>query len=378
LCLGPRIAVQIIWCSFPHTIRQENEVAGGVMQNHNSLPLLALRPIDLCSSSLSKKLTVRSKRVELARTIVPIGKHFCPDIDHYEIQNPRQAYWRVLFSHKTSGDRSQSIVGQTGHLERANAWTHLIAAAAFAIYSLVRPWVLDMQSLTAQLSGVAVVMSAFMFATSVTYHVYSTVRGCNPIMRNLDHLAIYLAMAVSATADLSLVTRNFTNVSFQTIVDPLLAATVIGVYFTVRRLIIPNHETRNMMFKDACSLGLFRFFHSDLEHASLRVVSVGILTLVWVPMVPPAFSNLTVAAAGVWMAGVLVASALLVSGVLFDNLYGPDKAMANGEMSWTACTCCQSKRLGCVFTSHAWWHVISVAGAVLAVVAREFGVSQIF
>ena len=341
------------------------------MSGVRTLPLLALRPLDL------RKSSVAPKAFRFARRPVPTGLRPCPDVGHYEIKNPNEAYWRVLYRHPTDGERSNSIVGPTGHLERANAWTHLVAAAGFAVYALCRPWAIEMHSLTSQLSGVSVITSALAFSVSVTYHVYGTVRGCAPMMRNLDYLAIYAAMAMAATADLSLVTVDFDGVPFQTVVDPLLASIAVGVYFTTRRFLIPADETRDVMFEESCSLGLFRFFHSDLEHAPLRVVCVGTITMVWILMVAPAFSNLTVAAAGVWMAGVLTASLLLVSGVIFDNLYAPDKAFAAGDTDCMACTSCYSKELGCVFSSHSWWHVISVVGAVLAVVAREFGVSQI-
>ena len=355
--------------------------SGETMADDRTLPFLALRPLDLRlpSASPPKKLAIQIEAFRFVKPPMGIGTRPCPDaVEHYEIKDPKQAYWRVLIENRTPGDRTASVVGQTGHLERANAWTHLIAAAMFAIYALIRPWVFDMHSFTAQLSGIAVVMSALTFAVSVTYHVYSPVRGCAPIMRNFDHLAIYATMATAAVADTSLVTRDFVGVPFQTIADPLLAATVAGGYFTIRRIMVPPDETRDFMFKEACSLGLFRIFHSDLEHAPLRRVASGSLAFVWIMMVPPAFNNLTVEAAGVWLGGVLTASVLLMMGVILDAFYGPDKAFASGETDYLQCTCAQSKKYGFIMTSHAWWHVISVAGTVLAVVAREFGVSQIF
>ena len=351
------------------------------MADRRTLPLLALRPIDLRapSASSAKKLSRQIEAFKFAHRPARVGMRPCPDaVEHYEIKDPKQAYWRVLIEHKTPGSRKDSVVGPTGHLERANAWTHMIASVAFAVYALVRPWVFDMHSLTAQLSGVAVIVSAATFAVSVTYHVYSPVRGCAPIMRNFDHLAIYAAMATSAVADSSLVTKDFDGIPFQTIADPLLAASAAGAYFTIRRIMVPVDETRDYIFKDACSLGLFRIFHSDLEHAPLRRVAAGSLAFVWILMVPPAFNNLTVEASGVWLSGVLTASVLLMAGVILDNVYGPDKAFAAGQTDYLACTCAQSKKLGFVMTSHAWWHVISVVGTVLAVVAREFGVAQIF
>lgn len=222
-----------------------------------------------------------------------------------------------------------------------------------------------MNSLTAQLSGLAIVMSSVMFAVSVAYHVLGTVRDYAATMRNLYHLAIYAAIAVATVADTSLVTNDFDGTHFQTVLDPLLAASIIGAYFTTRRWLVPSSETSEVIFDDACSIGLFRFFHSDLEHASLRVVGVGTLTMAWILLVPPAFANLTVEAAGVWFSGVVTASALLVAGVLIENLYRSDEAFAKGRTMLTT-----------QMTSHSWWHVISVVSIVIAVVGREFGVSQ--
>lgn len=226
------------------------------MSDSRTLPFLALRPLDL--------------RLPSASSTMKLAKHAL----------------------------TESVVGETGHLERANAWTHLIAAAMFAIYAFVRPWVFNMHSLTAQLSEIAVVMSALTFAVSATYYVYSPVRGCAPIMHDFNYLAIYAAIATAAVADTSLVTKAFVGVPFQTIADPLLAATIAGGYFTIRRIMVPPDKP-------------FRRFHSDLEHAPLRRVASWSLVFVWIMIVPPAFNNLTIEAAGVWLGWVLTASVLL-------------------------------------------------------------------
>ena len=121
----------------------------------------------------------------------------CPN--HYEASNARDAYRRVLWSNPTPQfDRSQDKVGTAGHVERANAWTHLVACVLFVSYSLVRVGTMDHHSLASQLSGVSVTLSAIMFATSVMYHVFGTVPGQASWLRNLDIVAIYMSLGLAS------------------------------------------------------------------------------------------------------------------------------------------------------------------------------------
>ena len=324
-------------------------------------PLINLRPLNL---------NLKPGRV------APINDALkpCPRDQSYVVNQPREAYWAVLVRGCCSGSivNTRSIVGD-GHLERANAWTHLIAALIFAIYSLVRAVVIDQHSLTAQLSGIASVMTSVMFAVSTIFHVYSAVPGCAAIVRNLDIIAIYISIAVNTVADVSLLTNDFYQVPFQTMADPMIAAGALVAFFATRRWYVPKEETREFQFEESCSLGLFRFQHSDLEHAGLRVAGVFSLTTSWILLISAGFNNTHGSVAAVWLAGVLFATLLLVSGVVFDNLLLPDNAYAKGEKTWYKCTGCHSKTLGCAMTSHAWWHVISFAGVVLTTGAREYG-----
>ena len=295
----------------------------------------------------------------------------------YVVDKPNEAYWRVLLRNPGEGDRSKSVVGPTGHLERSSAWTHLIAGVAFAIYATVRPWTIDQHSFTAQLSGLSCVTVAVMFAVSTVYHVYNSVPGCASIVRNADIIAIYISMGVASTADSALLTNDFSNVPFHTMADPLLTACCLVFFFAVRRWFVPKEETRDFQFEDSCALGLFRFQHSDLEHAGLRVAGVVTLTFGWILNVSAAFNNLHSSVAAIWLTGVVFATVMLISGVVFDNLLLTDNAYAKGEHAWWKCTGCNSKTLGCAMTSHAWWHVISFVGVVIMTAAREYGLMYI-
>ena len=357
------------------------------MRTHTgTMPLLALRPLNLCAapagSSGDRDPTAALPRTRL-RPFAFAEKPGsndpkCPQVDHYVIDDPKEAYYRVLFHHETKGDRSKSVVGRWGHLERANAWTHIVAAAIFMLWAFVRPGVLDMSSFAAQLSGVSIVATAVMFGISVVYHVYGTVPGCAAIVRNLDHIAIYMGLSAAAVADLSLVTNDFRQLPFQSIADPLLAATVLTVYFSTRRFLVPHSETREFMYADKCSLGLFRLQHSDLEHAGLRAAGSGALAFSWLLIAPAALQNLEPGVAAVWFVGAVFATMLLTIGMVVDNFYFVDDAIASDSRRCLgACRSCNSKELGCVMNSHAWWHIISFLSTSVLIAAREYGISKI-
>jgi len=343
------------------------------------LPLLALRPFKL-SGSNDKRTRFLDNMCQAcekfgSESIGAVGNPVpCPQEEHYIVKDPREAYWRVMVSNPSADKRPNSVVGETGHLERANAWTHLIAAFTFAAYAVVRAGIVDTHTVASHFSAVSIVMSSLTFAISTIYHVYNTVPGCAAFVRNLDIASIYASLGVAAIADTALVTNNFYHVPAQTLADPLLAAFCLGAYFGVRRVLVPSTETREFMYQDQCSIGLFRVWHSDLEHSGLRLAGVGSLTLVWIQLVPAAAANLNRDAAAVWLIGVTVATMLLVVGVVFDNYYIVDDAVKDGTKCMGCFNTCSSKRMGCVMNSHAWWHILSFLGTVVVVIAREYGV----
>lgn len=297
-------------------------------------------------------------------------------VDRYQVVDPRQVYWRVLCV-------------ADGHHERSSALTHLVACAIFYAYLVLREIVFYARSghtLAHKLHGLSVGALVVTFAASVVFHVYSTVQRVAASARTLDIAAIYVAMAVGATADLAIVTDNFDGVPVQTLLDPALAAAAIGLYFLVHRCSVSTTETLGTMFDDASSTTamplLFRYFHSDLEHTSLRTVGVAALTTTWILMVPAALANLATAPATVWIAGVGVATALLVVGTLLDTHAPLERALARRRSSSTttacaeviACTVCGP---GCLMTSHAWWHVLSFASTCVLVAAREYALQSL-
>lgn len=302
----------------------------------------------------------------------------CPN--QYIVPNYCEAPGRVLWSNPTPLlDRSLDVLGPEGHIERANAWTHLVACILFLGYAVARGWLVEQDSVTSQLSAVSIYVSALTFATSVIYHTFGTVPGLSGYMRDADILSIYLSMGVSSAADVALVTNDLDGVSAQSLADPLLAVATLGVFFTVRRSLLTSEETLTVQFEDYCRLGLYRFLHSDLEHAGLRTGGMIAIVLQWVLLLPAALDNLSSEVAALYFAAHLFGAVTLVAGVIFDNALLPDKALAGTEEYWEragiACGCA-SKRLGCAMSAHAWWHVVALFAAIILTASREFGISR--
>lgn len=123
---------------------------------------------------------------------------------------------------------------------------------------------------------------------------------------------------------------------------------------------------------------MYRFNHNDLEHAGLRIAGVSGITYTWIQFAPAVFTNLSPDVATVWIASITLSTMLIASGALFDTLFLPEAAISNGQDTCLGglCTACSSKQLGCVMTSHAWWHVLSFSSVALLTFSREYGISQ--
>ena len=319
--------------------------------------------------------------LEIGAKVVPVDKaSLCEDQESYITRKPRDAYWRVLVRGCCADDAgdSKSIVGKYGHIERANAVTHLIACFLFLAFAFMRPWLLGAKTLSAQLSGIAILFTSATFAVSTVYHTYATVPFWGVGMRTLDHASIAISIAAANVADLCMVTRNFIAAPAQGWLDPIVAAGVLVLYFGARRWYVPREETKEMLYSgEGCSLGLFRTYHSDLEHAALRASSTATLTVAWVLAVPAAWNNLDGVAAAVWFTGAATGTLLLVGGVVLDNMNSLDNMfLRKGNANFGPCNCA-SKTMGCALNTHALWHVIAILGAVAAIAAREYGIASL-
>lgn len=330
-----------------------------------ALPLLSLHPSDLQRHARAKRARPFVPWTRLSNAPLKNGDVPSPAWrDFYIIPNWRDAPFRVL-------------IDPEGHLERSSACTHLAAAVLVAAWAVARPWVIPQDTLTAQLAGVAIVLVVVTFLVSTMFHVYSPVPGPAALVRTMDHSAIYLLMAASSCADLALAMRGLGDAPWQSVVDPVLAASVLIAYFATRRALVTAEETREAMYDTPCSLDFFRFQHSDLEHSALRVAGAAALTLAWVLLVAAAVANLETDVLVVWATGTFLGTVLLVSGQLVDNLYVVEDAyLRNQDKCFGACVRCHRPGWAFIMHSHAWWHVLAFLACAVLIAARDYGVLQ--
>lgn len=307
--------------------------------------------------------------------------------DQYS-SNAWEACWRVLISNPPSGAparrarifklRELSVLGLNGHLERSNAWTHLIGAALFLIFSVLRPFVgLDTGTIAGQLSGYSSLVVVLTFGVSTLFHVGSSVRWMAPVLRVFDHGAIDVALALAAVTDIAVVTLGFDGVPWQTIADPLGVAAVILLFFVYRRVVTPPSVTE-VGWGD-CVLGLFRVAHTDREYGALRSAGYIILSFGFVSLIPCAVRNLGEDVASVLLICNGVSLLLLIGGMALDNLFlWPDLLYKRPRLRAQRAPqrFCNSTACGCVMSSHAWWHVFSVLSVALCTFGREYAISQ--
>ena len=300
-----------------------------------------------------------------------------------------------------------SLLGPDGHIERMNAWTHIVGVLIFAIFSFVRPaTALDSESTAGVLSAVSSAIIVVTFGVSVLYHTLGTVRSLSPFMRMLDHSAIYVSLAAATTTDLAVVTLDFKEVPWQCSWDSVIVAGFLLAFFSYRRLVLPSEYTE--IAWGSCRMGLFRFFHSDYSHSSFRSTGYLLLSLGFVQLLPVAVRNLDPVSAAAIVSCNSVGLALLIAGLILDNvLLWPDvlfeaRAFVRGGSRWMqrkkkqTLLLCYNRSCGCVFTAHAWcaacpapaqpllltlplpgrWHVCTLLSVLTLTVGREVAIAR--
>lgn len=303
--------------------------------------------------------------------------------DQYEIYDLRQIWCRVLCVNRIPGKFFDgSLLGPTGHLERASAWAHLIGAVAYAVHAASRSTIYSgsiKESLSNTLVTANSIALVFTFLISTTYHVYSPHAFWSAVTRQFDYAGIYLSIGMAFMADLSISTLNLRGVPFQAYVDVWCAIAVVILFFTMRRLTLTVKETRLWYFQQKCGFGLGRRTNSDLEHSSLRSGVGFIMALSWILAMPLAFTNLERSNAVVLLSSHFIGTAILVLGMAIDNVFSfPDEIVDDTETS-RRCLC-YSNREGCgggfVVNSHALWHIISIGATVATTVGFELVIAS--
>ena len=285
--------------------------------------------------------------------------------DQYDIKNQNIVH-AVLFHNDSGQDHPKSLVGRFGHIERLSAWLHIIGGLVFAIYAPIRHTVIAKSNNTSQLLvTLASVGIAFCFLSSAVYHVTSPSRRLAYYTRQLDFLGIYSGIVLGSLADISIATRGFEGVGFLSILDLPLAAALTFVLFLIRRFNVREDETWKT-FYNKCSLGLFRRTHLDINFAPVRASTSFILVTAFFTSTPSLFETLGSTNAGIILGLEILCFFTIVLGMYLDEKQELDKVLSNGKQRWLSC-----RNGGCVMSNHAFWHVLTLVGAVKATVSRE-------
>ncbi len=320
--------------------------------------------------------------------------------DQYSIAytNAVSACWRVLFRNSVPRSKSAAfraaatkvrknkrhLLGPTGHIERANAWTHLLGGVGFAVFAVLRPLLeFDTQTSSGVLSQAVAIATAATFFVSTSYHVFSTVRQLQPWLRSLDHGIIYLSLAIAATADTAVVTLNFTATPWQTVFDVLVAAVLLLGFFTYRRLVLDPEDTE--IAWGSCALGLFRVSQSDFEFGGLRTAGYLAISTEFLLLLPVAAKNLEFDSAVILVSCNSAGLLFLILGIVLDNVVlAPDtKFDKDGKLRLLGVPLVCSRRsddacgCGCVLNSHAWWHLLCVLSVVVQTCGREVVIARL-
>ena len=297
-----------------------------------------------------------------------------PENDQFTIQPGRSMCWAVLCKNDTGRKHPGSLLGDFGHIERLSSWVHLVSGIVFAIYAILRPFVITKEHTIAESMTTAAAWSVtFAFISSTIYHVTSPSKRLARWTRQLDYAAIYLGLAVGSVADFAIATRSFQNTSILAVVDGPLACVLVATFFFVRRIILPSDATWDT-FLGGCTLsfGLMRKTHLDLNHTGVRQATSFLLSIAYFTTVPLLFDNFGTTEAATIFVLELGCLGILVAGMVLDNhLVFPDVALSEGRgPKFLACKGC-----GCIGSSHALWHILTVLAAIKCQASREYALS---
>jgi predicted membrane channel-forming protein YqfA (hemolysin III family) len=304
----------------------------------------------------------------------------------------RPCFWRtlevmhgVLVSNKldpercpAQGGKVSDLLGPTGHIERASAWTHWAGAAIFLAYAIVRQQIADTESGAGVCASVAAWGVVATMISSSFYHSTAPDMTLSLVGRFFDYSSIYLGLVTTALADIAVATNSFRNVPVIAALDIPIAGGVIFAFFLWRRVRIPAQVTwardLSRVPREQCPLGrgLFKMQHFDLHHSQLRYATSVLLTAGYFAFAPAAFATFSIPDIGVILGLQAVGFLVLSFGMYIDRvLMWPDTSLAAADRpDFPACIQCTG--CGCVMTAHAWWHVIAIASIALTCFAREY------
>lgn len=262
------------------------------------------------------------------------------------------------------------------HAERLNAWTHivggLVALAALGVLHL--PVFRQDGGTRVTLSRVATGMVVVAFVVSTLYHVLRTVHPAKvPLVAAgiyaADQITIFLSMATSGVADVAAWCGGLAASSWQTWLDPLLAAAYIVIFLVVRHLVFDRTPWRYTN----CGLGLTRFFvHDGLHSSTLASLSSCFVFSQFLPT-PALFGTASVGVGALALSMNVASTVLLIGGQLLDGNRGTTLMDTATEPRNNRLRTFVElpRRCGMIVSGHALWHVLAVVAALLTVFSRE-------
>ena len=298
----------------------------------------------------------------------------------YDIDDDKNICFRVWCVNRVAGKEFKgSLIGPTGHLERANVWSHSIGAFIYLVYGCVRIVAADGSAsiLSNRLATANAFAIVVMYVISSVYHVYSSSRFWSAFARLGDYFGIYLGICSSFLVDLSISSSNMRTIPVQAVSDVVMASVLLMSFFVVRRIALPFNQTRKNFFESRCSLGLARSLHSDLEHATLRSGAGIVLALSWILTVPGAVTTLEVDCAVAFVASHIIGTFVLILGMAVDNMFVfPDNIMKlKGGSNRQQCVC-YDDRAGCghgwLISAHTFWHILAIVATVCTSIGVEY------
>ena len=275
--------------------------------------------------------------------------------------------WAVLFEHTPHSGRS-ALLGPTGHCERFNAWSHLVAFVAFAAFAALRQ-AGSPKSVAGAMTSAAAWSAASVFFASALYHITAPDKEFSRVSRFVDFLSIYTSIVLTSSADLAVVTKGFEEVPLVAIVDVPLAGLAVAGFFLLRRWHLASSATWVENHSHAHEHGLFCRHHDDMHHQPLRSSTSLTLTFSFVLAFPVAYTNLP-GVASLFVFFQLVAFLVVLCGMVMDTHFSFNSRLLQGSLR-----CFAFPARGFVINSHGLWHVLSVLSVGVSVAARELALA---
>ena len=253
------------------------------------------------------------------------------------------------------------------------AWSHLIAAAFFMAFALLRStsglFVTD--KLSGSLATVACVMYALMFTASTLYHISVPCERIARWMLDVDYATIILSFSMSTIADTALVYRERSTPPWQTWGDFIAAPVFLVGFFLVR----PSGIVGSRVFGYQSTDGATARNPGDGAVASLHTrISLNVCILLsWLLISSAIVMNIRAPANWVLFSAYAFGTTTLLLARMNDYMELTEKCLTPVTRMTArrrvVRTC--GEAVGAP-SPHLIWHVLGIVCAVYMVAAREY------